>query len=188
MIKETKRGMKSEVLSMRMDPRTRFLVDFVARVRGQSITTVVERAIQEAADNISLPGDSDAKWDRFWHVSEGIRSLKVISEKRLFPNFEEECIVSFSKIHWPFFYRDAKRDSYAEWLIDIVWPRINEFVEIWEKTKSVDYWAAGKAMQQAIGNAGIKAPDWPPKPPEKHTGNLMPKGQPAEIIDDDIPF
>jgi hypothetical protein len=186
MAKETKKGAKSEILSMRMDQRTRFLVEFIARFKGQSITTVVERAIQEAADNVALSNaEFDDGWKAYWHVNEGIRSLKVWSEKRLFPTFDEEEIVSFTKIHWPFFYANEQCNSYKEWSIDVVWPRINEFVETWKTTKSTNYWASGKAMQEAIAGAGLKAPEWPPKQVQAIP---VPKGRLSDQLDDDIPF
>ncbi len=167
MARETKKGAKSEVLSMRMDPATRFLIDFIARCRGQSISAVVERAIQEAADSIDLPdaaGTGKIKWTHFWHINEGVRSLKMWSENKLYPNYEEQFIVSFANMHWPFFYVTEKRTAYREIYIDIIWPHIDEFAEIWRNTMSTDRWAAGRAMRKAILNAGLQPPDWPPRP------------------------
>jgi hypothetical protein len=191
MADDTKKGMKSEVLSMRMDPRTRFIVEFIARVRGQSITTVVDRAIQEAANNLRLSDGRNETWEDFWHVSEGIRSLKVMSEKRTFPNYEEEFKVSFTRSHWPFFYITNKFDEYKEWSVGVIWPRFDEFVEIWRNTKATNYWAATKAMQKAISDAGLIAPEWPiAKPPAKPISPNPPKQEAlgGGDIDDDIPF
>jgi hypothetical protein len=80
------------------------------RVRGQSISTVVERAIQEAADNAlirinnSFGNSYDNTWKDYWHLSEGIRFLMVASDTNLYWTFDEEYKVSFAKTHWPFFY------------------------------------------------------------------------------------
>jgi hypothetical protein len=190
MARDTKRSAKTEVLSMRMDPKTRFVVEFLARVRGQSISTVVERAIQEAADNTpirindSFGNDYQNTWKDYWHVSEGIRFLTVASDKSLYSTFEEEYKVAFAKTHWPFFYHSSKCNQYKEWVIEVIWPRIDEFVDLWTRTKTTDYFAAGKAMQDAIRQAGLKAPEWPIKPAEI----------PASLrttstdLDDDIPF
>ena len=51
---ERTRGGKTQSLSLRLDPKTKFTLDFMARIRGQSITTVVERAIKEAAKNVGV--------------------------------------------------------------------------------------------------------------------------------------
>ncbi len=178
MVRDTRRSAKTEVLSMRMDPKTRFVVEFLARVRGQSISTVVERAIQEAADNTLIPikdrhGNTyDNTWNDYWHVSEGIRFLMVASDRHLYSTFDEEYRATFAKTHWPFFYISQQCDRYKEWAIEVIWPRIDEFVDLWTRTKATDYFAAGKAMQEAIRQAGLKAPDWPVK----------------RSLDDDVPF
>ena len=98
-------------------------------------------------------------------------------------------MVAFAKAHWEFFYTDINKVSFREALIDIIWPRIDEFAEIWRKTKSTDRWAAGKAMQEAIRAAGVQPPEWPPKPPEKPAQSApASKGRLSNQLDDDIPF
>jgi len=188
MAKEAKRPQKTEVLSMRMDPKTRFVLDVLARVRGQSISTVVERAIQEAADNTQIGGDGpfskDTKtWKDYWHVNEGVRWLMLASDQNLYPTFEDEYRVAFTKTHWPFFYHSKKFDSYNEWSIEILWPRFEEFLDIWAKTKSSDYFAAGNAMRKALSDARVKPPDWPPKSDSKPSASFD-----RSEMDDEIPF
>ncbi len=172
MANEPKRSAKTEVLSMRMDPKTRFLVDILARSRGQSISTVVERAILEAADNAVLGGHGDTKtWRHYWHLSEGVRTLNMAVEQSLYPTYEDECRLDFARTHWPFFYMapDCKRPK--SWNVDVLWPAIDHYLDMWEASKSNDYFKTGKAMQQALKNAGLLVPDWPQKiaekPPEK---------------------
>jgi hypothetical protein len=186
-----KRNLKTEVLSVRMDPKTRFVVEFLARIRGQSISTVVERAIQEAADNARIEGDFDGPrtWKDYWHVSEGIRSLMVLSDKRLYSSFDEEYKLAFTKTHWQFFFNSPKCDDYKEWSVEILWPKIDEFLDIWTRTKTNDYFAAGRAMREALLAAGVKPPEWPPK----DKGDSRPsktERQAATIqdLDDEIPF
>ena len=200
MTKEQKRAAKTEVLSMRMDPKTRFVIDVIAKVRGQSISTVVERAIQEAADRLTI-GNSDERgpiWRDYWDVIDGVRALKVSRDQRLFPTFEEEYRLEFTKKHWPFFYQTSRCEIYRDGLIEILWPKIDEFLEIWDKTKANDYFAAGKAMRKAINDAGVVPPDWPPKKVDKPAvpevaggGKPKPVWEPptsADDLDDEIPF
>lgn len=105
MATEPKRSSKTEVLSMRMDPKTRFQLDVVARLRGQSISTVVERAILDAADGALIGSGKEARtWRSYWHVSDGVRALNVAADSRLYPTYEDEITVQFCKTHWPFFY------------------------------------------------------------------------------------
>jgi hypothetical protein len=75
-------------------------------------------------------------------------------------------------------------ERYKEWAIEVLWPRIDEFVDLWTRTKTTDYFAAGKAMQEAIREARLKAPDWP----IKHTEALISTKPTSDDLDDDIPF
>lgn len=192
---EARRPQKTEVLSMRIDPKTRFLLDLVARTRGQSISTVVERAVQEAADNLTIgdrSGSSGRGWRDFWDVNEGIRFLKLASDPNTYPSFDDEAKLEFTKVHWPFFYQDGKCKIYKRWAVEILWPQIDNFMATWLITKTTDYFAAGKAMRQALSDAGVVAPDWPIKrgeseKPETESRGGWDKPKSADL-DDDIPF
>ena len=127
-------------LSLRLDPKTRFVLEFVSRVRGQSITTVVERGIKEAAGQVVLePGRSEAfddrpNWSDFWDPSEGVRMLKLLSDDRFPSTFEEDELRDFTSAHSEFFYagKDQPRGPY----VDILWPSIDQFLSTWRATKT----------------------------------------------------
>ena len=199
MASELKRPAKSEVLSMRMDPKTRFLVDVLAKHRGQSISTVVERAILEAADNAMIGDPSDNKtWRHYWHISEGVRALHIAADKNLYPTYEEECLVIFARIHWPFFYTSSDCKTVKAWSVDVIWPRIDYFLNLWEEAKSSNYFATGRAMQKVLSDAGLNAPEWPvktaekpppaPKTPPSKGGSGPSWDAPKDDQDDEIPF
>src|SRR5215469_18155276 len=79
---------KTESLSLRLDPKTKFILEFVARINGQSITTVVERAIKRASEDVGIGpkwdnrgNELEAKnWTTYWDPSDGVRTLKLISD------------------------------------------------------------------------------------------------------------
>jgi hypothetical protein len=163
---------KTETLSLRLDPKIRFALEFVSRVRGQSITTVVERAINETANQVVLgpPRSSFYEeyvsreecptWHKFWDPSEGVRTLKLLSNSYYPSTSEEDELRAFTYAHIPFFYGEDGQtfDPY----IAVLWPRINEFLSIWRATQSSDFWATGRAMAEALRKAKVSAPDWPP--------------------------
>lgn len=177
---------------MRLDPKTRFLVDVVAKVRGQSISTVVERAILEVADNLQI-GESH-NWRDYWNISEGVRALKMASEPDLYPNYEEESRLDFAKKHWSFFFFNDKNFEPRVSYVDILWPEIDRLIDLWENTKARDYFAAGKAMQEMLRNANIKPPEWPtPMPQKPSESSKTAKGPSWDApkggdLDDEIPF
>lgn len=46
---------KTETLTLRLDPKVKLMIELIARVRRQSITGVVEAAIEEIAFDIDVP-------------------------------------------------------------------------------------------------------------------------------------
>lgn len=192
------RSPKSESLTIRLDPKTRFMLEYVARLRGQTITTVVERAISLAADAATISrenpfsNETDTKsWRSFWDVNEGVRALKIARESELHPTYEEERRLDFARKHWPFFFTTSDCIHLMPAYIEILWPRIDEFIETQEAHRSDDFFAGGKAMQQALKDANVKAPEWPVQPKPMTTGRRPSQAAPAFEsggIDDDIPF
>jgi hypothetical protein len=63
-------------------------------------------------------------------------------------------------------------------------------VELWERTRTENYFAAGEAMRNALGKAKVAAPDWPSKPPQQaKAGDRAGWDKPKGVdLDDDIPF
>jgi hypothetical protein len=179
---------KTEVLSMRIDAKTRFQIEVLARVRGQRVSTVVERAIQEAADNVG--------WREYWHAEEGIRWIRMVSSQEEFNTAGDADKLEFTRHHWPFFYVTREcfpHSSIREGFIRILWPKIDEFVDIWNKTKANNYFFAGKALQNELIAAGVSAPDWPMKPPKATAGASRGTGPSWDApkggdLDDEIPF
>lgn len=183
--KEKRKTSKSETLTIRLDPKTRFMLEFMSRLRGQTITTVVERAIVEAANRAQIDRGGDAipdDWRDFWSISEGERALRMAREPQLFPQYDEERRLAFSREHWPFFYRDITKNLFITHYVDVLWPKIDEFMEVFDTQKTQDYFSAGRAMQEALRNAKLKAPEWPIPQSERK------RPDPRTDVDDEIPF
>ncbi|TBZ07778.1 hypothetical protein [Rhizobium leguminosarum] len=185
----SKKPSKSETLTIRLDPKTRFMLEFVSRLRGQTITTVVERAITEAANRATIEQEyeDDMSWRNFWSVVEGERAINIAKHDALHPSYDEERRLRFAEQFWQFFFYSASKDSVRTSYIEVLWPRIDEFIAMYDATKGSDYFAAGKAMKEALLSANLAPPDWPQvaksKAEEPSTGNFN-----RNLDDDDIPF
>lgn len=168
---ESKIGAKTMTLSLRLDPKTRFILELVARIRGQSITTVVERAIKETADGLTLGEIRDERgnlehrlnWVDFWDSSEGVRTLGLFNFSEYPTTFDEDELKNFTFVHWPFFYLERAGGVPNRDYIEILWSKVHDYLEIWRQKKRVDYWAAGDAMKADLAEAKVEGPDWPPK-------------------------
>ncbi|WP_311272133.1 MULTISPECIES: hypothetical protein [unclassified Rhizobium] len=192
MARDTTKSGKSESLTIRLDPKIRFILEYVSKMKGQTITTVVERAIVNSASDetvIDQEFGGTLNWHDFWDVSEGVRFLKIASRSEFFPSYEDDKRVAFCKEHWPFFWATKQKKSFLNHYVDVLWPRIDEFQTLHDDNRGTDYFAAGKAMQAALKQANLKAPEWPikdsvptPAPPPSIKSNF------TSDLDDDIPF
>lgn len=187
-VKEPRRT-KSENLSLRLDPKNRFALEFAARVEKRNISTIVELAIRAYAGKVGVSwegADEEATWQDFWDASEGVRILKMLADSRIPTTYEEDELRAFTVAHRAFFYADKNDRQPRRGYLEILWPRINEFLETWRREKAVNYWAAGEQMKKAISDAGVAAPEWPPS--ASPTTNWGGFGSKAGDLDDDIPF
>ena len=189
MAKDAKRQAKTQSLSLRLDPKTRFVLEFVARIKGQSITAVVERAIKETADNVSIGsnnfGEGGRNWADFWDANDGVRILNLLADSNYPTSYDEDELRAFTLAHRQFFYTNSSSTSPRRGFIEILWPSIDSYLEIWREKKSEDYWAAGEAMKKDLSAARVAAPDWPPKAEPKSPPSTS---QQAGDLDDEIPF
>jgi len=171
---------KTESLTIRLDPRTRFMLDFLGRHRDQTITKVIERAVEKFAedtDNRVHPAGfesvTELGWRDYWHPHEGVRAIKLAVLGGLRPTAEEERLREFVRAHEPFFAQynhyeaedgvfDGAEYEFKNESIAVLWDRIDAFIDLWEQTRPTDRYAAGSAMRECLEAAGVPAPEWPP--------------------------
>jgi hypothetical protein len=190
-IEKNHKRQKTETLSLRLDPKTRFMLDVLARVGGHSITTVVDRAIREAADRTLIYEIKDYNgnitdqkiWSDYWNPNEGLRMLNLLSEKNYPTNYEEDELIAFTKTHWPFFYTNEKFTNLRNAYVEILWPNISKYLEKWREIKNENFWTVGEDMKKDLSTARVQPPEWPPgsKKTEASRGGYA-------DLDDEIPF
>lgn len=177
-----KKTAKSESLTIRLDPKTRFMLEFVSRLRGQTITTVVERAITEAANRATIEHPDNYSepitWRDFWSVNEGERALKIADEPMLHPTYDEERKLAFTRKFWPFFYHDRKGMIFRDDFLDVLWPHMDYLIESHDEMKHGNINAGPEIMASLLEDAKISPPRWPPAPEREISQSLT----------DDIPF
>ncbi len=187
-MKEPKRGGKTESLSLRIDPKTKFVLEFMVRVKGFRITDLIEQAIKDYAEKTTVGGgdgyeDSGKNWLHYWHPEEGVRTINLIFDRDIQTTFEEDEIADFIEQHMEFFFigPENKRKP-SSIFIQILWPKIHQYVEHWRDNKASNRWATGNLMVEAIKSAGMQGPKWPrPNTPSSLPGR-------GDDLDDEIPF
>lgn len=160
--RKRKRPQKSESLTIRLDPKMRFALEFIARVKGQTITKVIERAVMEAADRADIydeNGYDKLSWLNYWDVNEGVRAINLAQDSRTHPSFEEEEMLDFIKTHWRFFSHDSLLRALNREKIEVLWPHLSEIMKVWRETKGTNRGEASRVMTKLLSEAGIKGKD-----------------------------
>lgn len=182
--RKRKRPQKSESLTIRLDPKMRFALEFVARLKGQTITKVIERSVMDAADRSYIEDENhniEANWLSYWDVNEGVRAIKLALDQRTHPTFEDEEMLDFVKTHWNFFSASPDLLKLRRQNIEVLWPSMPQLLDLWRETKTSDRHAVDHVMVQLLESAGLHKEDWSiPSEPEKRTY--------SSDLDDEIPF
>lgn len=179
---------KSQNLSLRLDEKTRFVLEFVARVRRQSITTVVEEAIRIVGAKTEVGGVHENEghtWLDYWDVSEGVRTMLMLADRDVPSNYEDDEKRDFIERHIEFFSDKNSLKRPTKMNVDVLWPHMDRFMERWRDLKHSDPNQVGREMADVLEHAGIEPPQWPratkePPAPVSSGGSFE--------LDDDIPF
>lgn len=165
--RKKKKAPKTESLTIRLDPKMRFALDFVARMKGQTITKVIEMAVIEAANNEKFKEWGTDEWDNpkkfektwidYWDLNEGIRLFNMSKEKKINLSFDEEFCIQFMKVHWKYFFN--QHGNPIRPYFDVLWPIMPELLSIWEEKRAVDRQAVINIMESAFNKAGIPIPE-----------------------------
>lgn len=193
------RKARTETISLRVDPRTKFIIEFLAREWKTTSTSAIERCIHQIANTIEIgrsytpagqlvPGNS---WKNYWDTEAGIRQIKLLADESSEKSFEEEEVLDFIKWHIEFFSTYNRIDILDRARVSILWPKIDEYVAMWLEKEDFeifathDIWAAGKIMAKALKDSGIDPPKWPRRDTTPPVKLLTPEEQ---LDIDEIPF
>lgn len=162
-----KKTPKTESLTIRLDPKMRFALEFVARIKGQTITKVIERAIVDLANNEKILHTNEYSWADFseyyttwkdyWDPNEGIRFLNLAKDNCIDSNFDEESCFQFMNDHKEYFF-PVSPDYPIRENFDVLWPMMSSLLDVWEETKSTDRTKVENIMNEALKKANLPIP------------------------------
>lgn len=170
MVKLTKKNAvnKSESLTIRLDPKTRFALEFTARIKEQTITTIMENAIKNVAETTYADlkhtrhnndgQEIPTNWKYYWDINEGVRFINLAIDPCTHPTYDEEEILDFIKIHWQYFSHDKDLNHLRREYIDVLWPHMENLIDLWRETKSSNRNQARLVIEEKLKTAGLLVP------------------------------
>ncbi len=176
---------KTLTLSLRLDPKTRFVLEFVAKLNRQSITTVVEEAIRKAGEQTTVGDELDREgyqtWRDFWDVSQGVRTINMLAHGRIPSSYEDDALREFVQQHIEFFSASDRIGDPDRINVHVLWPDIEQYLEQWRETRQGQPFHVGNIMANALKKAGVEPPAWP-------RGKKAQATIESHDLDNDIPF
>lgn len=121
---------KTETLTLRLDPKIKTMIELIARIRRQSITGVVESAIEDVAFDLEAPYfDGEAVYQHdlglifaeVWSADECERFINMCFHLPTLLTFEEQRIWETIKASPAFHYKPTTAVT-TDWEIERIGP------------------------------------------------------------------
>jgi len=152
-LKFSKRGgggklSRTETVTVRLDPKLRYLAELAARRQRRTVSSFVEWAIEEILKTIQLPeGKTLASMaEALWDVDEPDRFVKLAL---LYP----EMLTHDEQVLWKLIAENGyvwrgRRDKEGEWIWSVRWESliIERLREYWEAFKMVAHEGGDRAL------------------------------------------
>ncbi len=141
-----KRGIRlarTEIVHIRLEPRTRFAAELGSRLHKRSLSSFIEAAIENYLTTIEFPSFAHNKFasaklnsvvDQLWHIDEITRFIRLAQTLPTLLTYEEECIWELI-VHEHCFWYQSKKTKQREPLIDLIreaWEDLQEFTKTGE--------------------------------------------------------
>ena len=140
---------KSEVVTVRLDPRLKYLAEISARKQRRTLSGYIEWAVEQSLEQVMLRDSgrglepltvSDAeKTYSLWDVDEAERLVRLSLAFPELLTFEEQLIWKLLKENgkiW-LWYRDGMGGVYFKVAIEsIIWDRVRQYWDVFKKVAS----------------------------------------------------
>jgi hypothetical protein len=172
---------RSEVVTVRLDPKLRYLAELAARKQRRTVSSLIEWAVENGLDSVRLSTADDGPtiWkeaDSLWDVDEADRFVKLALRYPELLTHEEQILWKLIR-DFGFVWRGTyNRDDEWQWTPD-------ERSVLIERIRT--HWDTFKAISGGDAEAKTKLPTWPSKRP----ANQKPSKKGGfDEMDEDIPF
>ena len=113
--------------------------------------------------------------------------MRMLADQAIPSDYEDDERRVFIEWHIEFFSETNELSNPERTNVDILWPKIDKYIELWNETKRIDPWAVGHEMADDLQASSVPPPSWPrnskepPKPKE-------PVDPYSSSLDDEVPF
>jgi hypothetical protein len=111
--------------------------------------------------------------------------MKMLADNRIPSTYEDDERRTFIQQHIEFFSETNEINEPDRINVEILWPKLDDYLATWRDTKHTDPYKTGRDMAADLDAAGISPPEWPregksPPPSKRHSF--------SRELDDEVPF
>lgn len=160
-------------LSLQIDAKTMFQLEFATRVTGLPITSFIERAIKDAVGEIKLTKIIETEecleenssseislikdWSSYWDTQESVRMVSMLTCDLMkeYTSSKDDQISSFILKHWNYFGTDEKLEGMSRPHCNLIWPHINYLVKKWLGNRLLDPECGTKMLDNVLDGTDL---------------------------------
>jgi len=167
---------RSEVVTVRLDPKLRYIADLAARKQRRSVSSFIEWAVERGVDSVYVAEQGPSLWneaDELWDVDESDRFVKLALRHPDLLSHDEQIVWKLVRENGYLWRGSHDRNNEWHWTPSesaIILDRLRE------------HWNTFKAAAKGDVEARSELPTWdPPKKPARPAGKF-------DDLEDEIPF
>lgn len=165
---------KLKKLSLVLDDKTKFQLEFASRVSGLPSNNFIELAIKKAVSELSLSKAIETtesldeintseislvrNWSSYWSGEEGISMISMLTCELMkdYTIAKDDLISSFIFTHWNYFGPDENLEGLTKQHCNVIWPHIENLVEEWIENKAKDLNCGVKMLDKILASTDLK--------------------------------
>ena len=172
---------RSEVVTIRLDPKLRYLAELAARKQRRTISSLIEWAVENGLNSVGLSSADEGPtiWkeaDSLWDVDEADRFVKLALRYPELLIHEEQILWKQIRAFGYCWRGKYNRDDDWTWQVD-------QSSVVIDRIKT--HWDTFKAIASGDTEAKKKLPSWPSTRPANQKPS---KKEGFDQMDDEIPF
>jgi hypothetical protein len=196
---ESSNKRRSEVVTVRLDPRLKYLAEIAGRKQRRTLSGYIEWAVEQSLQRVLLRETDNSRDDvsvaaaesmfNLWDVEEADRVVRLAIEFPELLTYEEQLIWKLVRdcgYLWKGGY--SASDGKWEWTVSLsklIWDRLREHWPTFKKVADGEFSKERLPAWLKYDESKIKPQARPASPLEKPSSSF---GRSASPIDEDIPF
>ena len=97
---------RKDTLSLRIEPRIKYLIDIAARIQRRNVTNYVEQVLENSLQDIKISDDISLEQANLWDVYDADRFIKLAYTYPILLTYDEHILLKIINDHFQYFKKD----------------------------------------------------------------------------------